>query len=140
MALSFEAGNEEASNLLEELMQEASGELGQRYFEQATSELEFGEIQMAEVSIEKAVKLCPDAPSYLALAARILLENDGDLHKAYEHAQRAATTESRNGSHHLLLGKILLKAGLTARAKSALGKAIELNPKLKEARSLLARL
>ncbi|MBW2262410.1 MAG: DnaJ domain-containing protein [Deltaproteobacteria bacterium] len=140
MAIDVDPGNEEAKKLLEEVMSTASGELGQRYYEMARSELEFGEMNPAIVSIEKAVNLCPETPAYLALAANVLLKSDGDLHKAYDYAQRAAVKETRSASHQLLLGKILMKAGLQARARGALGKAVELDPKLKEARSLLSSL
>jgi curved DNA-binding protein CbpA len=140
MAIDVDPRNEEAKKLLEEVMATASGELGQRYYEMAVSELEFGDTLTATTSIEKAVSLCPDVPGYVALAARVLLESDGDLHKAYEYAQRAAGQEPRAAAHHLLLGKILMKAGLPARARSALGKAVELDPKLKEAKSLLSGL
>jgi curved DNA-binding protein CbpA len=140
MAIDIDSGNTEAKKLLEEVMGTASGELGQRYFEMARSELEFGDMDSAVTSIEKAVNLCPEMPGYLALAASVLLESDGDLHKAYEHAQNAASQEPRSASHQLLLGKILLKAGLQARARGALARAVELDPKLKEAKSLLSGL
>jgi curved DNA-binding protein CbpA len=140
MALDMNPKNTEAKKLLDELMMEASGELGQRYYEQAMSEIEFGETSVALASVEKAVKLCPDRPAYLALAAKVILDADGDLHRAYDFAQKAAQQEPRTASHQLLLGKILLKAGLPARARSALTKASELNPRLKEVKGLLAKL
>jgi curved DNA-binding protein CbpA len=140
MALSIEPENGEAKAMLDEMMEAASGELGQRYYEQAVAEMEFGESHLAVVSIEKAVNLSPDTPLYTAFAAHVLLETDGDMHRAYELAQKAALSEPKSGAHQLLLGKILLKAGLQARARSALGKALELNPKLREAKGLLAGL
>lgn len=140
MAINIDPKNEEAKRLLAEVMGTASGELGRRYYEMAQEELEFGEEGAAIASIQKAVHLCPDVPTYIAFAARVFLESDGDLHKAYEYAQSAATQEPGSAKHQLLLGKILMKAGLQARARGALGRAVELDPKLKEARSLLSRL
>lgn len=140
MAVDADPDNEEARDLMKVVMDGASDELGQRYFEQARAEFEFGEHQLAKASVARALEFSPDRPDVLLVAAKVLLETDVDMHKAYEHAQRATQADPRNAQAHLVLGKVLLKAGLNTRAKSVLMKAVELNPKLTEAETILAGL
>ncbi len=140
MAVNLDSENAEAKKLLDEVMLSASGELALRYVEQARAELDFGEKQLAQASIMKALEFSPTRPDLLATAARVLLETDGDMHRAYECAQRASQADPKSARNMLLMGKILLKAGLDMRARSVLARAVEMDPKLEEAREILARL
>jgi curved DNA-binding protein CbpA len=140
MAIDSDPDNDEARRLLDEVTRSASGELSTRYLEQARAEMGFGEHQLARTSIARALEFDADNADILMESARIELEAEGDLHRAYEHAQRAARHMPDNAKLHLLMGRILLKAGLPARARSVITRAGELDPGLEEVKSLLAQL
>lgn len=85
------------------------------------------------------MKVCEVRPRDSAAArgaARALLESRGDLKEAALYAKRAAELTPHEKDAHLLLAEIFIAAGMTASARPALTKVLELAPGDAKARQL----
>lgn len=79
-------------------------------------------------SWQKVAKMSPDRAEASERAARALLNADGDLHLAAEHAKRALALSPQKVSLYVILAEVYSKAGLHASARRAAEMGLALDP------------
>jgi tetratricopeptide (TPR) repeat protein len=137
LAITLDPGNTDLQERFNSIVSRTAPFLGNRYFIVGTHEEEFGDLNAALESYQRAVEFVPDNPEYISRLAQILLSTGGDLHRAHDLARRAVVLDANNASHHLLMARICLKAGLLKSAVASLKACLKLDEGNEEARELL---
>jgi tetratricopeptide (TPR) repeat protein len=112
---------------LEEIQQKANTTLAETYLDQAKYEEQSKRFLEAAVSYERALRGKPTAIIY-ERAAFCLLEGNGDLKRAGDHARKAVSLAPKAAEPRLTLAKIYLQAGMKESALVEFERASQLAP------------
>lgn len=113
--------------LLEHATGRASADLAQSYVEQAQYEERSGRWEAAARSYERAVR-GKESPRLHERIAHCLIECDGDVREASEHARRALALAPDNVDYRVTLARVYLKAGLRQSAIGEFERAAQIAP------------
>jgi tetratricopeptide (TPR) repeat protein len=112
---------------LEEVQQRASSELAESYIEQAQYEERSGRHAEAALSYERALRGRP-SPKLHDRAAFCILQAQGDLKSAGEHARKAVGLAPNDAALRITLGRVYLALGMKSSAQSEFERAAQLAP------------
>lgn len=112
---------------LEEIQLKANTTLAETYLDQAKYEEQSKRFLEAAVSYERALRGQPTAIIY-ERAAFCLLEGNGDLKRAGDHARKAVSLAPKAAGPRLTLAKIYLQAGMKESALVEFERASQLAP------------
>jgi curved DNA-binding protein CbpA len=127
IATSLAPGDESLRARLEEIQQKANASLADTYLEQAKYEEQSKRFLEAASSYERALRGKPTAIVY-ERAAYCLLEGNGDLKRAGDHARKAVSMAPKAAEPRLTLAKIYLQAGMRESALVEFERASQLAP------------
>lgn len=127
IATSLAPDDESLRARLEEIQQQANATLADTYLEQAKYEEQSKRFLEAAVSYERALRGKPTAIIY-ERAAYCLLEGNGDLKRAGDHARKAVSLAPKAVEPRLTLAKIYLQAGMKESALVEFERASQLAP------------
>jgi tetratricopeptide (TPR) repeat protein len=111
--------------------------LADNYEKQARYEEKMGKWAAAAMSWDRVAEGRPDDVNAARSAAEAMLKAGGDLHRAQRHAQRAVDIAPSDVTNVVVLGRVLLAAGLRLNARRELEKAVKLDPQNEMIRNLL---
>ena len=111
--------------------------LATNYEKQARYEEKMGKWAAAAASWDRVAEGRPEDAAVARSAAEAMLKAGGDLHKAQRHAQRAVDIAPSEVANVVVLGRVLLAAGLRLNARRELEKAVKLDPQNEMIRNLL---
>jgi tetratricopeptide (TPR) repeat protein len=112
---------------LETVQHRASAELSDNYYDQAQYEERSGRFVEAARSYEKATIGKP-LPRVFERAAFCLLQAQGDLRIAGEHARRAVAMAPNEAAYRVTLARVYLAAGMKTSAEGEFARAQQLAP------------
>jgi curved DNA-binding protein CbpA len=127
IATSLAPGDEELRARLDEIQQQANTTLAETYLDQAKYEEQSKRFLEAAASYERALRGKPTAIIY-ERAAHCLLEGNGDLKRAGDHARKAVSLAPKAAEPRITLAKIYLQAGMKESALVEFERAIQLAP------------
>ncbi|HLL55661.1 MAG TPA: DnaJ domain-containing protein [Myxococcaceae bacterium] len=132
--------NKDAPTLLRDVRRKQEIARGQREIDEAKrAELE-GDYARAALAYKAASNGDPQNALAAAKAAQLMIRMGEDAKQAKPFAQRAVDLEPNNPSYRVLLGRILLEAGLKRLAKKEYEKALALEPGNAEAKEQVRKL
>jgi hypothetical protein len=134
LAIAFDPWNDEYKGGFAEVQAQVHQVRAAELLQEADASLDASAQQEAMRMYEEALVYRPCDPEINEKAARLALEL-GDLDSAREYAETACELSPQVASTHLVLGKILLRSGLRDRAKTALERALEIDPDDEETKS-----
>jgi tetratricopeptide (TPR) repeat protein len=111
--------------------------LADNYEKQARYEEKQGKWAAAASSWERVLEGRPEDTIAARSAAEALLKASGDLHKAQRLAQQAVDAAPSVATNVVVLGRVLLAAGLKLNARRELEKAVKLDPQNEMIKNLL---
>lgn len=111
--------------------------LADNYEKQARYEEKMGKWAAAAMSWDRVAEGRPDDVNAARSAAEAMLKAGGDLHRAQRHAQRAVDIAPSEVANVVVLGRVMLAAGLRLNARRELEKAVKLDPQNEMIRNLL---
>jgi curved DNA-binding protein CbpA len=111
--------------------------LAANYEKQARYEEKMGKWAAAASSWDRVAEGRPDDAHAARSAAEAMLKAGGDLHRAQRLAQRAVDIAPSDVTNVVVLGRVLLAAGLRLNARRELEKAVKLDPQNEMIRNLL---
>ena len=114
--------------------------LADNYEKQARYEEKMGKWGAAAMSWDRVAEGRPDDAGAARSAAEAMLKAGGDLHRAQRLAQRAVDIAPSEVANVVVLGRVLLAAGLRLNARRELEKAVKLDPQNEMIRNLLREL
>jgi curved DNA-binding protein CbpA len=112
---------------LEEVQQRASNELADNYIEQAQYEERSNRYAEAALSYERALRGKP-SPKLHERAAFCILQAQGDLKSAGEHARKAVGLAPNDAALRITLGRVYLALAMKSSAQSEFERAAQLAP------------
>ncbi len=140
LAMSMEPDREDIESKYRELKARLARDMAAAYERQAHHEEQHGQWLQAARSWEKVFEGRPTSARVARRAAAALLEAEDDLRQARNLAQRAVELAPRDVESRVLLGRIFVKAGMTASAKRELQHASKLDPTNDFVKNLLREL
>jgi len=105
-----------------------AGDNAEDRFKQGIKEFKKGNFQGAIQNFTSAIKLKPDAATYLSYLSLAYSKVPDKLKEAEEALQQAIKLEPFNADLHANLGLIYAKAGMTKKALSSFQKALKIDP------------
>ncbi|MCC6217452.1 MAG: DnaJ domain-containing protein [Polyangiaceae bacterium] len=125
--------------LLEQATVRAAADLAQSYVEQAQYEERSGRWLAAARSYDRAVR-GKESPRLHERIAHCLLEGEGDVREASDHARRALALAPDNVEYRITLARVYLKAGLRQSAIGEFERAGQIAPNDDNVKSWLRRI
>jgi tetratricopeptide (TPR) repeat protein len=124
---------------LEETQLQASADLADNYIEQAAYEERSGRYAEAARSYERALR-GKSTPRLYDRAAFCILQSQGDLKLAGEHAKKAVALAPNEATLHVTLARVYLAAGMKTSAQNEFERAAQLAPNDDSIKDWLKRL
>ena len=136
-ALALQPNHKDIQAQYERVSHAVSRNLADNYEKQARYEEKQGKWGAAALSWERVSEGRPEDAEAARGAAEALLKATGDMRKAERFAQRAVDIAPSDVANVVVLGRVLLAAGLRVRAKRELEKAVKLDPQNEMIKHLL---
>jgi curved DNA-binding protein CbpA len=127
IASSLSPGDQTIVQRLEEVQLQASADLAENYVEQAAYEERSGRYAEAAVSYGRALRGKP-TPRLLERAAFCILQAQGDMKLAGEHARKAVALAPNEATPRVTLARVYLAAGMKTSAQNEFERAAQLAP------------
>lgn len=136
-ALALDSNRSEIQEQYARVSKAVTRHLADNYEKQARYEEKMGKWAAAALSWDRVAEGRPDDVNAARSAAEAMLKAGGDLHRAQRHAQRAVDIAPSDVTNVVVLGRVLLAAGLRLNARRELEKAVKLDPQNEMIRNLL---
>ena len=136
-ALALDGNRPEIQEQYARVSKAVTRNLADNYEKQARYEEKIGKWAAAAMSWERVAEGRPDDVNAARSAAEAMLKAGGDLHRAQRLAQRAVDIAPSDVTNVVVLGRVLLAAGLRLNARRELEKAVKLDPQNDMIRNLL---
>jgi curved DNA-binding protein CbpA len=136
-ALALDSNRPEIQEQYGRVSKAVTRNLADNYEKQARYEEKMGKWAAAAMSWDRVAEGRPDDVNAARSAAEAMLKAGGDLHRAQRHAQRAVDIAPSDVANVVVLGRVLLAAGLRLNARRELEKAVKLDPQNEMIRNLL---
>jgi curved DNA-binding protein CbpA len=136
-ALTLEPQRSEIQEEYARVSKAVTRNLAANYEKQARYEEKMGKWAAAASSWDRVAEGKPDDAHAARSAAEAMLKAGGDLHRAQRLAQRAVDIAPSDVTNVVVLGRVLLAAGLRLNARRELEKAVKLDPQNEMIRNLL---